>query len=282
MHNYESALEDNKLAEETVRAFQERIYAYFREHGREMPWRRERDPYRILVSEIMLQQTQVERVLPKYTVFISRFPDFLSLAEAEFRDVLTLWKGLGYNRRALALQRTAQRVIADHGGRLPDSIEALTALPGIGHATAGALTAFAFEKPVVFIETNIRRVYLHEFFPDRDAVKDREIEPLVERTLDRENVRTWYYALMDYGASLKRTERNPNRRSAHYHRQAGFEGSDRRIRGLILEVLIERSNTTSEEIERLIDADPDRIERLIGDLEREGLLTRRGAEIRIA
>jgi A/G-specific adenine glycosylase len=258
------------------------VREYYEQYGRVLPWRETDDPYRILVSEIMLQQTQVERVTLKYGHFLDRFPDFAALAGADLRDLLTAWQGLGYNRRALALQQTAQLILNRFQGNLPDSAEALVTLPGIGPATAGALLAFVFQQPVVFIETNIRRVFIHRFFPDRDAVKDSEILPLVEKALDRYRVRAWYYALMDYGTMLKGKEPNPNRRSAHYQRQSTFEGSNRQIRGLILKALIERPHMTQAEVAACVDRSPERVGRVVKDLVREGFLVRIGSKLSIA
>ncbi len=258
------------------------VREYYEQNGRVLPWRETDDPYRILVSEIMLQQTQVERVALKYGRFLDRFPDFAVLAGADLRDLLAVWQGLGYNRRALALQRTAQLILEKFQGTLPDSAETLVTLPGIGPATAGALLAFVFEQPAVFIETNIRRVFIHWFFPDRDEVKDSEILPLVEETLDRDRVRTWYYALMDYGAMLKGKEPNPNRRSAHYQRQSTFEGSNRQIRGLILRALIDRPHMTPVELVVSVDKSPERVGKVVRDLVREGFLVRIGRRLSIA
>ena len=186
---------------EALRLFRDLILAHYRAHGRDLPWRQTTDPYRILVSEIMLQQTQVERVAVKYREFLERFPDFESLAHAPKSEVLLAWQGLGYNRRAIALQGAAQRVIEEYGGRLPADVETLATFPGIGKATAAAICAYAFNMPVVYIETNIRRIFIHFFFQDREGVRDDEILPLVERALDRENPREWYSALMEYGDS---------------------------------------------------------------------------------
>ena len=167
------------LTPQAVAEFRSLIYDHFRRNRREMAWRQTDDPYRILVSEIMLQQTQVQRVETKYREFIAAFPDFPSLARAPLREVLRVWQGMGYNRRAIALQKIAQRVLTEYDGRLPESEKALRTFPGIGAATAGALVAFAFNKPTVFLETNIRRVFLHVFFPGREGVKDSEILPLL-------------------------------------------------------------------------------------------------------
>jgi len=205
-----------------------------RHHHRPMPWRADPTPYHVVVSEIMLQQTQVARVLGKYATFIALFPDFQSMASAPLADVLRAWQGLGYNRRARSLWEVARAVVAKHHGVLPAGEADLRALPGIGSYTAGAIMAFAFNLPAVFIETNIRTVYMHRFFRDQQNVHDRDIMPLVEKTLDRRNPRRWYNALMDYGAWLKGRGINLNRKNPGYRPQSRFEGSTRQLRGGIL------------------------------------------------
>lgn len=239
------------------------------------------NPYTVLVSEFMLQQTQVERVLGKYPSFIGTFPDFLSLARASLKDVLTLWLGLGYNRRAVNLWKTAQKVVDEFRGSLPDTPEELMQMPGIGRATAGAILAFAFNKPVVFIETNIRRVFIHFFFRDRTDVRDGEILPLIDMTLDRENPRQWYYALMDYGAMLGRQPSNPNRRSAHYTKQTAFEGSDRQVRGMTVRLLLEHGTITRKALSSRLNVGTDRLRRILAGLRQDGLITREGNRYRL-
>jgi A/G-specific adenine glycosylase len=278
---FAETLAAGRVTSAAVQRFRHHIYGFFHEQGRHLPWRDTADPYHILVSEIMLQQTQVERVALKYGPFIQAFPDLAALARAPLRDILAQWQGLGYNRRALSLQRLARRVVAEFGGRLPDSVAALRTLPGIGPATAGALAAFAFNQPAVFIETNIRRVFLHSFFTGKHGVADREILPLVARTLDRKRPRPWYYALMDYGAMLKRAAPNPNRRSAHHQRQAPFAGSDRQIRGLILKALVNSPALSAGELVQAVGASPDRTTGLIQALINEGFLEPRGARFRL-
>jgi A/G-specific adenine glycosylase len=262
--------------------FRRHIYRFFHDQGRQLPWRATADPYHILVSEIMLQQTQVERVARKYAPFIAAFPDFLALARAPLEEVMARWQGLGYNRRALALKRIARRVAAEFQGRLPASVETLRTFPGIGAATAGALAAFAFNQPAVFIETNIRRVFLYWFFAGQTGIRDREILPLVELTLDRERPRSWYYALMDYGAMLKGAVPNPNRRSAHYQRQAPFAGSDRQIRGLILKTVLATPALAVEALVKAVGKSPGRTIGLINRLIQEGFLEAAGPGLRIA
>lgn len=258
---------DNGISE-----FRQMVLNYYSQHGRPMPWRDTTDPYKILVSEIMLQQTQVERVLVKYPAFLSEFPDFSSLAQAPLTDILTVWQGMGYNRRAISLQKCAQRVMNEYNGTLPADVDTLATFPGIGRATASSICAFAFNMPVVFIETNIRRVFIHFFFSDADTVSDTKIFPLVEKALFNDNPRIWYWALMDIGTALKKTIANPNRRSTHYTKQAPFEGSDRRIRGRIIALLLASSNLTVDEIEATFTEDPDRIFRIIKALENEGFI----------
>jgi A/G-specific adenine glycosylase len=264
------------LVPSEIRAFRKKIYTYYRQHGRDLPWRKTRNPYHILVSEIMLQQTQVERVLEKYNQFIITFPDFPSLAKAPIRKLITIWQGMGYNRRALALRSLAQTLMNEHHGELPSGLEDLIALPGIGRYTAGAVAAFAFNRPVLFIDTNIRRVFIHTFFHDRTNIKDEDILPLIQQTIDLSNPRTWYNALMDYGAMLKREHANTNRRSAHYQRPSPFENSNRQIRGRILRELVKESPLTLSQIVKKSDMDPDRVKQSLVKLANEGFVRKQG------
>jgi A/G-specific adenine glycosylase len=183
---------------------------------------------------------------------------------------------MGYNRRALQLKRCAEEVVRRHGGRLPETLEALIGLPGVGKATAGAILAFAFDRPVAFVETNIRRVFLHFFFPGREGVPDSEILPLAERALDRRDPRGWHYALMDYGVMLKREHGNMNVRSSHYRKQPAFEGSSRQTRGEVLRLLVAEPRLTEYEIVRRLGRDPARTRTALADLAAEGLIVKRG------
>jgi len=222
----------------------------------------------------MLQQTQVERVQEKYPAFIASFPDFPSLAGAPLPEVLAVWQGMGYNRRAISLKKCALRVVGEYDGALPQDAEILETFPGIGRATAASICAFAFNMPVVFIETNIRRVFIHFFFGDRDGVDDSEILPVARLALYGEDPRTWYNALMDLGAALKKTTENPNRRSRHYTKQAAFEGSDRKIRGHILRLLLAEKQLTIKDLAGKCREDPARIARILDGLEAEGFIAR--------
>jgi A/G-specific adenine glycosylase len=246
-----------------------------------MPWRETRDPYCILISEVMLQQTQVERVLVKYPKFLNSFPDLLSLAKAPLADVLREWQGMGYNRRACNLRKLAEIVMRDHNGRLPVDPDQLLKLPGIGKYSASSIYTFTTNKPDCLIETNIRRVYIHFFFGDREGIRDDEIMPLVEKTMDSKNPRDWYYALMDYGVKLKKEVANPNRRSAHYAKQSKFEGSSRQIRSMILKTLLYSPGMTKAAIKRKLAKVPDNFDLILDGLITEGLLKKAGGKLEI-
>ena len=241
-----------------------------------MPWRNTRVPYRILVSEVMLQQTGVERVMTKYAEFIRAFPGFRALAQAGVAEVLAAWKGLGYNRRALALREAARIVVETYHGRMPRTVETLIELPGIGRATASAVLVYSFNLALPFIETNVRRVFIHFFFPRSRQVTDAMLMPLVEGALDRDNPREWYYALMDYGAMLGKTAVNANTRSARYRKQARFEGSIRQLRGKILAAILERGPVTEAQIARESGEVDERLSRALTQLVAEGFLRRQG------
>lgn len=258
-------------------AFRAKILGWYAGNRRSFPWRETRDPWAVLVSEVMLQQTQTLRVLPKYEAFLAAFPRPADLAAAPTAELLRLWSGLGYNRRALALKRTAEELVARHGGRLPDGEEALLSLPGIGPYTARAVLAFAFDRPVVLIETNVRTVFLHECFPGREKVHDRELLPLVEAALDRSDPRNWYYALMDYGVMLKASLPNPGRRSAHHQRQSPFADSSRRLRGEILKALAAApAGLEVEELAARLPFSRERFEAALEGLRSEGFVAERG------
>jgi A/G-specific adenine glycosylase len=230
----------NKKEEQFIKT----VWEYYKQNGRhDLPWRKTHDPYCVLVSEMMLQQTQVERVIPKYTAFLKKFSTVQKLAKTSLGDVLILWQGLGYNRRAKMLHSCAQIIAKDYKGSFPNTALELQKLPGIGTYTSGALMAFAFNTPTTLIETNVRSVYLHHFFKDAEAVSDTDILEIIERTSDEKKSREWYYALMDYGSYLKKTHGNPNKKSAHYTKQSAFSGSDRQIRGGIIRALTKKPHT---------------------------------------
>ncbi len=220
---------------------------------RDLPWRRTRDPYAIWLSEVMLQQTQVSRVDGRWQRWLERFPTVDALAAASASDVLEEWQGMGYNRRALALLHAAQQ-ISEAGGSFPADERSLRALPGIGPATAAGIRAFSFNLHAVYLETNVRAVFLHELFAEEEDVPDRDLLSLVDATCPPDggdgliDPRGWYYALLDYGAYLKKTLPNPSRRSRTYTRQSRFEGSNRQKRAALVRALLARREgaTTAE------------------------------------
>ena len=230
-------------------AFVAIVKTYYKKHGRhELAWRKTTDPYRILVSEVMLQQTQVERVVPKYQAFLKVFPTIQILAKAPLGEVLVIWQGLGYNRRAKMLHLCAQQIVTTHKDRFPKSEQELIALPGIGSYTARAILAFAYNQALPLIETNVRSVYIHHFFKNTEDVSDTDLVRYIVRTLDMENPREWYYALMDYGSYLKKVHGNPNTKSANYSKQSAFQGSDRQIRGAIIRLLTTQHTCTRKKM----------------------------------
>ncbi len=265
-------LTDETGTHPTIAEFQHAIYEHYHRHERKMRWRETTNPYEILVSEIMLQQTQSDRVAPKYSEFLASFPTVQRLARASLQEVLQRWQGLGYNRRGKYLHDAAREIMDRFDGAVPESTRELRTLPGVGPYTAGAIRAFAFNAAAVFVETNIRRVFIHLFFPDRDSVTDREILPLVGATLDCEDPRNWYYALMDYGSNLAALLGNANRRSAHYQRQGPFAGSVREVRGMIIRLLTANGPMERSELERGIAPQDSRFPTALEGLVRDGLI----------
>ena len=256
-----------------ISTFQHIIYDYYTDHERAFPWRESCDPYHILLSEMMLQQTQTHRVLPFYEKFLSTWPTFKEMSEASLTDILSLWKGLGYNRRALALKKIALAAVEKYAGTLPDDQKLLMELPMIGPATSAAVLAFAYRRPALYLETNIRRVLLYFFFDGVEGVKDRQLYELLERVLDPEDPKNWYYAFMDYGVFLKRKVPNPNRRSAHYTKQGKFENSNRQIRGELLTIFTQQGALSIDTIVNSLSFPCERIQCCIDALEREGFIT---------
>ena len=257
-----------KTMPQKKKVFQTAIWKFYNKNKRDsLPWRKKITPYRIWVSEIMLQQTQVDRVIPFFNHWMKLFPTIQKLAGAPQAEVLRAWKGLGYNSRALRMKKTAQIICEKHHGKFPKT----------------------YDESVVMIETNIRRVYLHHFWGSDPLhgsgegglrskpgeVHDREILELIKKTLPENNFREWYWALMDYGAYLGKTIPNPNKKSRHYTVQKKFQGSDREIRGKILEVLLEEKSISKRRLVKKIKSlsvDSERLNRVLDCLEQEGFL----------
>jgi A/G-specific adenine glycosylase len=258
-----------------IPAFQNTVRDFFEEHSRDLPWRKTSNPYEIFVSEIMLQQTQAARVIPKYSEWLEEFPGFKELANAPTQNVLRLWQGLGYNRRANYLHQSAQEIMEKHSGALPKNKTDLLDLPGVGDYTVGALQAFCFQKRVVFVETNIRTVYIHHYYPDKNSITDKQIKTKVKETLPNERIREWYWGLMDYGAHLKNKVGNPNNKSNSYRKQSEFAGSNRQLRSQLLSCVLENGPTKLSTLENKFTAETDRQESVktnLDNLAEEGLI----------
>lgn len=268
----------------TIQKFQKTILSWHAKNRRGMPWRKTWDPYRILVSEIMLQQTQVSRVMPKYREFLKAFPTLEALAKASDAKLLGIWQGLGYWRRARFLKTTAQAILKQHKGVFPKEPTVLEGLSGIGHYTARAIACFAFNNPEAFLDTNIRRVYLHFFFPKRTNVPDADVLRMAQKAVWKKNLREWHYALFDYGATALK-DRGINKRSRHYAKQSKFEGSFRSFRTSIMRFLLEQPNqkATTGSIRKMLEKNrsPYAAEKLLGALEKDGLIKKHGNSYRL-
>src|SRR5574344_34959 len=282
-----------KLSLNEIQKFQKKILQFATANYRDFPWRNTVDPYEILVSEVMLQQTQTERVVPKYVEWLAAFPTVQSLAKASLTEVLTHWSGLGYNRRARFLQQAAQIVVQKDAGKCPTDAILIDQLPGVGEYTAKAVACFAFGAKEVFIETNIRTVFINEFFQNdgsaidsvditnKKGIDDKTIIPLIEQTVYEKDVRLWYYALMDYGAHIKKEVVNPNRRSKSYTKQSKFSGSLRQARGAIIRQLTKIKTATIEEIAAQEEVDVQKLKQAAALLVKEKMIVKKNEKYEI-
>lgn len=259
-----------------VKAFRALVWKYYRAHGRHtLPWRKTKNPYRILVSEVMLQQTQVPRVVEKYKEFLKEFPAVRTLAEASLADVLKVWSGLGYNRRAKYLHDAAKEIVGTHKSNFRKALE--HPLPGVGPYTKAAVKAFAFNESAVLLETNVRAAFIHHFFPNTQQVDDLQIIMYAEKVAKNQDPREWHWALMDYGVHIKKLHKNPARRSSSYVRQSKFEGSLRQVRGAIL-----RELHTDRFTLKNLPFEVDKVENALEALERDGLIVKEKGRWQIA
>ncbi len=259
-------------------AFRKMVWAYAKKNGRnDLPWRKTHDPYRILVSEIMLQQTQVERVVPYFNAWMKKYPNVKKLAQASLSEVLKSWQGLGYNRRGKNLHLAAKALVENDKGKMPSTVSELEKLPGIGPYTARAVLAFAHNQDVIFIETNIRTVITHHFFPKKEKVEDTEIQKILEKVYPEGKAREWYGALMDYGTYLKRSGVRINAKAKGYKAQAKFSGSDREARGAILKALAKKEFETKTVLLGVLgDYRKEQVETQLSKLLFEGMIEKRG------
>jgi len=261
------------MARTSVESFRREVWDHYKKSGRnDLPWRKTADPYKILVSEVMLQQTQVPRVIEKYKSFTKKFPTVKKLADAKLSDVLKQWSGLGYNRRGKYLHDAALAIVKEHNGIVPHEYPSLRAIPGIGQYTANAVRVFAFNEPEVLVETNVRTAIIHYFLEDKTNIDDEEIEKLAARAAVEQDPRQWNSALFDYGAHLKRLGFRTNAQSARYVRQSKFQGSLRQVRGEILRQLYEGKQPKGD----------DRLSLALKGLERNGLIKKEKGKWRIA
>lgn len=254
------------------------VTTYYKNNKRDLPWRQvtntQQFAYYVYISEMMLQQTQVGRVVEKFNLWVTLFPDINSVARASLVQVLEAWNGLGYNRRARYVHEAAKRIQQLHAGNIPDTVQDLVTLPGVGHNTAAAILVYAYNQPHVFIETNIRTVYLYHYFKNDSNVSDKEILEKVQTTVDTKNPREWYWALMDYGTYLKKQGLVSLSKSKTYKKQAKFIGSNRQLRGKIIAVLLTGPKLYSE-IYAQVDND-DRLPGVMNTLIAEGLIEKNG------
>ncbi len=266
----------------TAALFKRELSRFKKTGYRSFPWRGESDPYHILVSEIMLQQTQTDRVIAYYLRFIKTFPTSTSLSKASLKEVLTLWSGLGYNRRARFLHNAAQKIETDFGGSIPHTYEALRSLPGVGEYTANAVLAFAFNKRVLLLETNIRTVLIHHFFKHTEKVTDQMLKKVLSSLLPKRGINTWYGLLMDYGAALKKEVGNKNKQSTTYKKQKAFKGSEREIRGHIVSWLLKTPSTKAQlanRVKKELGATKEKFSLVFEKLLKEGLLKKKGGRV---
>ncbi|MDR3114029.1 MAG: A/G-specific adenine glycosylase [Treponema sp.] len=265
----------------TYATFKDSIYAHYARAGRVFPWREPTSPWGVLVSEFMLQQTQTERVVPYWERWMYLWPTPEQLHQASLEDALREWSGLGYNRRCRYVKECARILTEDHRGQVPKTPEELLPLPGIGAYTAGAIACFAYNYPGIFIETNIRSAVIHFFFQDREGVKDAELIPILEASLDRENPRKWYWALMDYGAALKKVTRNPSRKSAHYVKQSPFAGSFRQRRGAVIKSLLSQGPAGIRELGKRTGIKAEDLYEALQALKKESMVAEEGGIYKI-
>ncbi len=267
-----------QLSKQQIIDFQAKILSWYSANKRELPWRKSRDPYRILLSEIMLQQTQVSRVIPKYEAWLRALPTIDHLAKATTADVLSLWSGLGYNRRALFLQKAAKTIVFDHKGIWPQSVAELKNLPGIGEYTARAVACFAFDEQVAVVDTNVKKVIAVELFAGV-LPEDKTISKIADALLPHGKAYDWNQGLMDYASTMLKKEKIP------IPRQSTFKGSRRYYRGKIIKLLLERREIEEHEIISVISdakANAEHIQSILTDLKREGFILQKNEKIMIS
>jgi A/G-specific adenine glycosylase len=259
-----------EITPEHILLFQEKIFTWYRKNKRDLPWRKTRDPYKILISEVMSQQTQIIRVIPKYEAWLERFPSISSLATASVKEVLKYWSGLGYNRRALNLQKAAQVIVKEYGGVFPKEIEELVKLPGLGKYTASAVACFAFDAQIPIIDTNIRKVITHEFFQG-ELPQEKVVEQVARQILPNDQAYEWNQALMDYTSLALKDKKIPIAKQSH------FLSSNRYYRGQTIKLLLEIPLISISSLWDFFDErnpiERGRLEEVLLSMQKDGLIT---------
>jgi A/G-specific adenine glycosylase len=262
----------DSISSSRIKSFQEKIFNWWKSNRREFPWRQTTDPYKILVSEIMLQQTQASRVVEKYNEFINKYPSLENLASATGAQVLKIWSGLGYNRRALWLLEASKEIMEMK--QFPKTSKDLEELKGIGPYTSRAILIFAFNKDVATVDTNIRRIFIHEGFAIEETT-DEELFTIANRLLPKGQSRDWHNALMDYGAekiTAKKTGIRPP------SKQSSFKNSSRMFRGAIVKYLIKNSNVNDQKIANECQIPKEELDDILSSLIKDGLIVRSGTK----
>lgn len=264
----------SKITPQKLHELQTEILTWYDKHKRDLLWRKTRDPYAILVSEVMSQQTQINRVVSKYEAWMKRFPTLESLAEASLRDVLFHWSGLGYNRRARNLKKAAEIIVIEHGGEFPRTVSELKKLPGIGEYTASAIACFAFDEQIAVVDTNVRKVVLTKFIsvqPNAGSgrtLSDKEIQAIAKELLPPGKAYEWNQALMDYASAMLRKEK------IFIPKQSKFQGSNRYYRGQTVKILLEERELSITSLQKRLEKDREAVEKIVTALEKEGLVKR--------
>ncbi|HVQ00922.1 MAG TPA: Fe-S cluster assembly protein HesB [Candidatus Thermoplasmatota archaeon] len=259
-----------EISDITISKFQRKVWAFYRTHRRRLPWRTTHDPYKILVSELMLQQTQVSRVITFYNKWIQQWPTIQDLAHASRREVLQAWMGLGYNTRALRLQQAAKTIVGDYQGDVVQAMRQYQEIPGVGRYTSQAVLIFATNADLVTVDTNIRRIFIHEFGLPKD-ISERNLWDLALRCLPTGRSRDWHNALMDYGAlhdTALTTGVKPKTR------QGRFEGSNRQLRAQVIRLLLQQDRSFTE-LQKRLDVPKVKLQHILATLIEEDFISRK-------
>ena len=259
----------NSISEEEISTFQQKVFQFYQENKRNLPWRKTTDPYNILVSEFMLQQTQVNRVIEYFTKWMRRWPTVQKLASEEYKNLLQAWMGLGYNRRAMYLHNTAKKIVNEFNGDVLTAIKNFKQLPGVGLYTSKAIQIFAANADISTVDTNIRRIFIDQFNLD-ESISDKQLFQLAQKCLPLGRSRDWHNALMDYGAihlTSRKTGIKPKTQ------QSRFQGSDRQIRGKVLRMLLQE-NYTKYQLQQKLKVESNRLEEILRKMKKEKTISK--------